>query len=273
MMTIPRSIDGPELVQAGLFNRIENYIDSKNNLRRFKMAVSNLSLMSDERYAKEWNKLMGIRTQLTAADRNLNELNLKAPGDEVETNKRLKVDAILAGTDPDLVESSNWRADLDKARERYRLLFAAEKAQRDILQQERLRASKVIAESVKKEYSETVRGIALTLIEVGKAALKERNLGDTLRAEDVSFYQVFQPMPLNILGSPLDPTARISLWLKETLRLEYISETDIPKEWREAWKKGVGLYEHAPMRQEEWGKPERPRTDSRRKGRYLPFAP
>ncbi len=209
------------------------------------MAVSDLSLMSDPGYKAAWDKLMELKTQLTEAERNISELGSRAPGDEVVTAKQRKVTAILQGENPDSVEGSDWRNDLRKARERRNLLYEAEREQQRVLATERIRASKIIAERVKPEYSEAVREIAQSLVKLGMAVLKERSIGEPLRAEDISFYQVFQPQPFNVIGNPHDSTSRISLWLKEAVRLEYIREDDIPKAWREAWRKGIGLHEYS----------------------------
>lgn len=194
-------------------------------------------LMSYEGYRKTWDELMALRQRITQAEKEASELQTEGRPESVKSQRERQVQAVLSGVEPDEVKPiEQWRENLSKANQRIHLLKEAEREQVRRLEQERLKASGLVCEAIRPNYAEIVKEMAKHLTALGEVILEEQAIREDLNDGQIA-YQAHDLLPHPCLspGSPLDYTSRLSYWLREAVRLGYLTIEDIPKEWRDSW--------------------------------------
>lgn len=196
-------------------------------------------LMSDPRYKECWKTYQGLNSQMNELDKHVQDL--LSEGNEKATDlQEQKVQALLAGADPDNVIQKNWQKDYQRALERRRLLMAAiEKVKRE-LEEVRSLVSKEICSKIAPKNLEIGKEFYLALIQLGQAITKKNEFYDSLYQADIA-YTSYLPILSNIrLGDPMDFSSFFCILLREGVRQEFLTENDIPLEWRTSWFKRSG---------------------------------
>ena len=205
------------------------------------MSELKFSILNHQGYKEAEGKLTDLKGQYNEVDRYIATINSVDHENEFKSLKKKKVVAILNNEDPDDITQTDWREAYSKACDRRRLLLAALEEQKRFVKDQEVIASKIEAERAKPLYSEIVRELADKMTELGRVIEREIEFRDVLKQGDVQYSGSFTPMNIASLGDPRDIYSRLAAWLIEAAQRGYLSEKNIPQEWRDVWFKRSGF--------------------------------
>jgi len=206
------------------------------------------SLMNFPAYKSAWDKLMELRGQADELRKQAEELRTKGRPESVKTQRQKQIDAVILGVEPDSVKSTEgWRTELNEAQSRGRLFQDAAKRQEEEVTRQRLIASREICEKLMPKHRDIVKRLALAYIELGKVVVEEKVLREALNDNDVGYSSYIRPMVIHGPGDPRDPTSRIANWLMEAIEYDFISISDLPREWRSELEKYINAKKRKPV--------------------------
>jgi len=201
-----------------------------------------INLMDHDSYKKEWDKLQELRGKIDDAEKEYQCMLSEGVLDAVKKERELRVIAVLAGKDPDLVDiAETYKANVSKARERLTMFQRASQEQEKILDSARFEVSKKIAKEAKPKYKAIIKDMCAKWCELGELVVKERDLRESLNDNNIAYSAEFTPMVIYGLGSPLEYHSRFSGWLIECCERGYFKTSDIPKEFTAEWLKRSGV--------------------------------
>jgi len=201
-----------------------------------------VDLMDHVEYRRAWDKLMSLREKIEIEEKELASPS-KGVLEEIEDRKQKNIENVLAGGTPEDVNFQEiYRNNLyNKTQKRIKIYREAEKQQEKILNNARFEISRKIVKEVKPEYENIIKNMCDAWIELGKYVIQERNLRESLNDNDIAYSADFTPMPIYGVGSPLIYNSRFSGWLIECCKFNYFKFDDIPKLFRDSWKKMDGI--------------------------------
>lgn len=202
--------------------------------------VSEYSLMNHGGYKAAYDKLQELNKERDSVESEINKLLNTCESEEAKNVKDKKILAIIAGQDPDSVQEANYSVSLEKSYERKRLINAAIEKQRKNIAEQRMIASKEIMKQAGPKYRELIRKQAIQYIRLAEIVVEERELRLELRDNDLSFHEV-RPMAINFGDNPLEASSRFAMYMIECVEYGFLKESDIPKMFKNAWKKRSGF--------------------------------
>ena len=214
------------------------------------MSELKFSILNHQGYKEAEGKLTDLKGQYNEVDRYIATINSVDHENEFKSLKKKKVVAILNNEDPDDITQTDWRGAYSKACDRRRVLLAGPGEQKRVVQnpegiaakkEEKGMGKKKEAEGAKPLYSEIVRELADKMTELGRVIEREIEFRDVLKQGDVQYSGSFTPMNIASLGDPRDIYSRLAAWLIEAAQRGYLSEKNIPQEWRDVWFKRSGF--------------------------------
>ncbi|MCH7518495.1 MAG: hypothetical protein IH964_05635 [Candidatus Dadabacteria bacterium] len=148
----------------------------------------------------------------------------------------------MKGKDPNHVKSEDYHDSLDKSYERQQLVRAAIEKQSEIIDQERIIVSKEIVKKVGPKYRDIVKRLALQYIALAEIIVEEINLREALNDEGIAYQTAgLRPMPLKFGDDPREDSSRFAIWIKECVEYGFIKESEVPKMFRDSWRKRGGF--------------------------------
>lgn len=194
-------------------------------------------------YAAAVAKLQELYDQCGAAERRLQEINADlARAKSHPTGLDAKALRLLEGeSDSESAAASELRKEFAQVSERRQVLARAVELQNNVVDRERYAATRVICTALEPQHRANVKAIAEALIALARPNQAAYNLHESLVGAGCAGHEShLRSMYLYWLGDPHDWQSRIAKWFMEAFEYGFISESEVPTEWRTAWWKKNG---------------------------------
>jgi len=206
--------------------------------------LNEFSLMNHGGYKAAYDKLQELHGERDKVESEINKLLASESSEEAKIVKDKRIQALIDGKNPDDIKSTNYNESLDKCYERKRLINGAIEKQRKTIAEQRMIVSDEIMKHAGPKYSEIVKRQAQLYIDLAEIIIEERELREELSENDISFTSCpngVRPMPINFGDDPLEASSRFAMYIIEAVEYGFLKESDIPKIFKNAWKKRSGF--------------------------------
>jgi hypothetical protein len=176
-------------------------------------------LRDDAAYAAALDKLTSLKSRLASLERRKNDL-LGALSYTRRDDVTIRAEELLAnpngpgvGASEEAARTEN-RTELERAYDEMRILNRAIEMQSPLVEAERWRVSRGVAERRRPAHVAIVRRIIAAIEELDAVLVEEQQLLDEFEGGDVSLVTI-RPAVSSLIGRLEDPNSRLSLWARE----------------------------------------------------------